>query len=224
MTSTFSLPNIVTIVRMLLVFVVVILAYGHTVWDKLLAALFAVLIVVGDWLDGHLARKLDKASTLGSVLDIAADRILETVMWIILADLDLIPIWIPVVVISRGILTDSIRGFVLQFGYSGFGSHTLQKSRIGKFVTGSPIMRTGYALVKAFSFGWLLLFEALSQVGARWEMFDAGLIATALKIGYWAAILAAVLCLVRGVPVVIEGIAIIRREEARVKGSDSVGH
>ncbi|MCB2230834.1 CDP-alcohol phosphatidyltransferase family protein [bacterium] len=212
MSSTLSLPNIVTITRLLLVFVVVILVYGQTVLDGLLAAFFAVLIIIGDWLDGHLARKLDQASTLGSVLDIAADRILETVMWIILADIGLIPIWIPIVVISRGILTDSIRGFVLQFGYAGFGEKTLQKSKLGKFLTGSPIMRSGYAILKAFTFGWLLLLAAIDNVLIRWKHFEPSWLDTAFQIGYWAAVAAAIVCLVRGVPVVIEGIAIIREK------------
>jgi CDP-diacylglycerol--glycerol-3-phosphate 3-phosphatidyltransferase len=213
MSPAFSWPNLVTVTRLLLVFVVVMFAYGHTMWDRLLAAVLAVLIVVGDWLDGHLARKLHQSSTLGSILDIAADRILETVMWIILADLRLIPVWIPIVVISRGILTDTIRGYVLQFGYSGFGNKTLQQSRLGKFLTGSPIMRSGYAILKAFTFGWLLLFAALNEVLMRWHFFDAAWLQTAFQIGYWAAIASAIICLVRGVPVVIEGIALIRRED-----------
>jgi len=126
MTLNLSWPNVVTIVRLLMVFVLVMLAYGQSMLGRLLAALIAVLIVAGDWLDGYLARKLDQESALGSVLDIVADRILENVMWIILADLDLIPIWIPVVVIPRGILTDSIRNYALRFGYAGFGDKTIQ--------------------------------------------------------------------------------------------------
>lgn len=214
MANSLSWPNAVTVFRLLLVFVVVILAYGHTLWEGLLAALIAVLIVIGDWLDGYLARKLDQSSTLGSILDVAADRILESVLWILLADLDLIPIWIPIVVIARGILTDTIRGYVLRFGYSGFGKHTLQQSRLGKFLTGSPIMRTGYAILKAFTFGWLLLLEALREVLIRWPLFTASWVDAALRIGWWAAVLAAVVCIVRGVPVVVEGIALIKREAA----------
>lgn len=216
MPRTLSWPNTVTIFRLLLVFAVVILAYGHTVWEGLLAATIAVLIVIGDWLDGYLARKLDQASTLGSVLDIAADRILESVLWILLADLDLVPVAIPIIVIARGILTDTIRGYVLQFGYSGFGAKTLQQSRIGKFLTGSPFMRTGYAIIKAFTFGWLLLFEALREVLIRWPLFTASWLDTAFQIGWWASILAAVICILRGIPVVVEGIALIKREDPDV--------
>lgn len=213
MVGAMSWPNAVTIFRLFLVFVVVILAYGHTIWQGLLAAAIAVLIVVGDWLDGYLARKLDQATTLGSILDIAADRILESVLWILLADLDLVPVAIPIIVIARGILTDTIRGYVLRFGYSGFGEKTLQQSRLGKFLTGSSFMRTGYAILKAFTFGWLLLLEALREVLMRWPLFTAGWLDTAFQIGWWASVAAAVVCILRGVPVVIEGIALIKRED-----------
>ena len=215
MTASLNWANLVTVTRMGLIFVVVLLAYGQTMWDRLLAAVIAVLIIAGDWLDGHLARKLDQVTPLGSVLDIAADRILENVMWIILADLNLIPVWIPIVVISRGILTDSIRSYALSFGYSGFGKNSLQQTLLGKFLTGSPIMRTGYAIVKAFSFGWLLLFAALDGFLRKWPLFEIAWLELALEIGYFAAILSAVICIVRGIPVVVEGVGLIRRETTR---------
>jgi len=217
--SSFSLnwPNVVTVTRMGLVFVVVLLAYGQTTFDMVIAGLLAVLIIIGDWLDGHLARKLDQSTKLGSVLDIAADRMLEAVLWILLADLNLIPVWIPIIVIARGIVTDSIRGYVLQFGFSGFGKSSMQKTMIGRFLTGSPIMRTGYALLKAFSFGWLLFFEGMREVLIRWPLFDASFIPTALTVGYWTSVTAAIICIARGIPVVVEGIGLISQEDAKGK-------
>lgn len=218
--SSFSVnwPNVVTVTRMGLVFVVVMLAYGQTTFDQVIAAALAVIIIIGDWLDGHLARKLHQSTKLGSVLDIAADRMLEAVLWILLADLDLIPVWIPIIVIARGIVTDSIRGYVLQFGYSGFGKSSLQQTALGKFLTGSPIMRTGYAVLKAFSFGWLLLFEGMREVLIRWpELFDVAFIPTALTIGYWTSVAAAIICIARGIPVVVEGIGLISEHDRREK-------
>jgi CDP-diacylglycerol--glycerol-3-phosphate 3-phosphatidyltransferase len=212
MSAALNWPNFVTVFRLLLVFVVVMLAYGHTMWDRLLAAVFAILVVIGDWLDGHLARRLGQATPLGSILDVAADRILESVLWIILADLELVPVWIPIIVIARGILTDTIRGYVLQFGYHGFGKNTLQKSALGRFITGSPVMRSGYAILKAFSFGWLLLFYAVRGVLTQWSYVEAHWIDLAFQIGYWTAVAAAVVCIIRGIPVVIEGISLIRQE------------
>ena len=212
MVTTLPWPNIVTITRMALIFVAVMLVYGDSVITRLGGAALAVLIIIGDWLDGHLARKLNQTSELGSILDIVADRILENVMWIILADLNLIPVWIPVLVISRGILTDSIRNYTVRFGRAGFGEKTMMSSKTGKFLTGSPLMRTPYAIIKAFSFGWLLSLAALSEILAWWSANTNAWLRTGLEIGYWASVLAGVICIVRGVPVVIEGIALIRRE------------
>lgn len=212
MANQITWPNIITVTRLALVFVLVMLAYGYNMWARLFAAGLAVIIILGDWLDGHLARRLDQSTTLGSILDVAADRIIESVLWIILADLGLIPVWIPVVVISRGILTDTIRGYALRFGYSGFGKNTMMKSGIGKFLTGSPFMRTSYAVLKAFTFGILLLFAVADEILVRWPLFSSSWVAVGLEVGYWTAILSAVICMIRGIPVVIEGFWLIKQE------------
>ena len=212
MVTPITWPNLVTVTRLALVFVLVMLAYDLSMWSRLFAAGLAVLIILGDWLDGHLARKLNQSTTLGSVLDMAADRIIECVLWIILADLRLIPVWIPVVVISRGILTDTIRGYALRYGYSGFDEHSMMRSRIGKFLTGSPLMRTPYAVLKAFTFGLLLLFAVLDEVLLRWPIFSPSWVDVGLEVGYWTAVLSAIVCMVRGIPVVIEGLHLIRQE------------
>jgi CDP-diacylglycerol--glycerol-3-phosphate 3-phosphatidyltransferase len=206
-------PNLVTLVRTGLIVLVVLLAYGHDWWSRLAAAFVAVLIIVGDWLDGHLARRLNQSSTLGSLLDVAADRMAESVMWIVLADLRAIPVWIPIVVISRGIFTDTLRGYALQFGYSGFGSHSLQKSRLGKFITGSAIMRTGYAVLKAFCFSWLFLALAAQKLAPEISFIPDGVLAAAFAVGRIAAMAAAAICLIRGVPVIVEGLALVTREK-----------
>jgi CDP-diacylglycerol--glycerol-3-phosphate 3-phosphatidyltransferase len=181
-------------------------------WSRLFAAGLAVSIILGDWLDGYLARKLNQSTTLGSVLDMAADRIIECVLWIILADLRLIPVWIPVVVISRGILTDTIRSYALRYGYAGFDEHSMMKSRIGIFLTGSPLMRTPYAVLKAFTFGLLLLFAVMDEVLLHWSIFSPSWVAVGLNVGYWTAVLSVVVCMARGIPVVIEGLHLIRQE------------
>jgi CDP-diacylglycerol--glycerol-3-phosphate 3-phosphatidyltransferase len=206
-------PNVVTVARTGMIVLVVLLAYGQDWWSRAAAALVTLLIIVGDWLDGHLARRLNQSSTLGSILDVAADRMAEAVLWIVLADLQAIPVWIPIVVISRGILTDTLRGYALQFGYSGFGSRSLQQSRLGKFITGSAIMRTGYAVLKAFSFSWLFLTLAARELSTRVQFIPEAYLVTAFKVGRGAAMLAALVCLIRGVPVVIEGFELISREK-----------
>ena len=213
MAAILTWPNLVTAVRLILFFLVVMFAYGTSMWTRLFAAIIIILVIIGDWLDGHLARKMKQSTPLGSVFDIAADRIIETVLWIVLADLNLIPVWIPIVVITRGILTDSLRNYTLRFGYSGFGKKTMMQTPIGRFITGSPFMRTSYGLLKAFTFGWLLLFAVLDEIIAQWPLFPPEWIVTGLTIGYWAAVLSAIMCIVRGIPVIIEGVILIQQKE-----------
>ena len=205
-------PNLVTIVRLALLFVLVMMAYGSDIWSRLLAAVIALVVIIGDWLDGHLARRLNQSTTLGSLLDVAADRIVECVLWIVLADLRLIPVWIPVVIISRGILTDTMRGYALKFGHSGFGDKTMMQSRFGRWITGSPFMRTSYAVLKAFSFSLLLLLAVLRELAQHWSVLSRGWVDIGLEIGYWSAVLAAVVCLLRGVPVMIEGYNLVQQQ------------
>lgn len=198
-------PNRVTLLRIGLLFVLVVLIYNYHFWVRLLAAGLSILIIIMDWLDGYLARKLDEKTLLGSLLDIAGDRIVEVVLWICLADLRLVPIWIPIVVISRGILTDTIRGYVLRYGYTAFGQKTMMRTKIGQFLTGSPVMRTSYAVLKAMSFSLLLLASAFRRVGILPQEW----VTDALTAGFWVAIVTAVICLVRGLPVIIEGTVLI---------------
>ncbi|MDZ7295154.1 MAG: CDP-alcohol phosphatidyltransferase family protein [candidate division KSB1 bacterium] len=215
----FGWPNRITLARIGLLFFLVVLVYDQNLWARLAAAGLAVLVIVMDWLDGFLARRLDAATMLGSVLDIAGDRVIEAVLWIVLADLRLVPVWIPIVVISRDILTDSIRSFALRFGFTAFGKTTMMRTPVGRFLTGSPWMRTSYAVLKGFTFAWMLLLSVLREaVGPRSPAL-ASYLQLGLTIGYWAAVVTAAMCLVRGVPVILEGMALIREKEHESAGS-----
>ncbi|HEX9934865.1 MAG TPA: CDP-alcohol phosphatidyltransferase family protein, partial [bacterium] len=205
-------PNRVTLIRIGLLFALVALVYDQRIVPRLMAATLAVLVIVMDWLDGYLARKLKESTVLGSVLDIAGDRIIESVLWICLADLRLVPVWIPIVVISRDILTDGIRGYVLRFGYTAFGEKTMMRTSLGRFLTGSPVMRTSYAVLKAVTFGLLLLVSALHKLPAHWAVLPGPWIQAGFKIGYWTAVATAVMCVVRGIPGSLEGSAWIHEE------------
>lgn len=224
MKQLFTWPNRVTLLRIGLLFVLVFLIYDEFIWARLFAGFLTIIVIVMDWLDGYLARKLHESTTIGSLLDIAGDRVVECVLWICLADLRLIGLWIPIVVISRDIFTDSIRNYVLKFGYAGFGEKTMMRSAVGKSLTGSPIMRTGYAVLKAVTFGLLLLLSGLEKILQRWQPIPPLWISYGLKVGAWFAILTALVCLLRGIPVIIEGIKLIQEKETASVADRSAGH
>ncbi|MFZ5517256.1 MAG: CDP-alcohol phosphatidyltransferase family protein [Candidatus Zhuqueibacterota bacterium] len=219
-----SWPNMVTVLRVGLLFFLVFLIYDHGIWARLLAVCLTILIIVMDWLDGFLARRLEMSTMFGSVLDIAGDRMIESVLWIIMGDLNLVPVWIPIVVISRDILTDTIRSYALRFGYTAFGKTTIMRTKLGRFLTGSPWMRTSYAIMKAVTFSWLLLISALDKLIIKKPIVTPDFIQFGLKLGLILAVATAAMCLVRGIPVIIEGSVLIQRKEEESAANHSGGH
>ena len=93
-------PNLVTLARIALVPVaLVFLACDHR-----FAAVAALLVMfVSDGLDGHLARKLDRVTELGKVLDPAADKIAVAAVLVFLVVTGEFPLWALVLVAVRDV-------------------------------------------------------------------------------------------------------------------------
>ncbi len=70
----FTVPNAVTMVRLLCVPVFVWLLFGRD--DRVGAAILLAALGSTDWVDGWFARKFDQVSELGKLLDPATDRIM----------------------------------------------------------------------------------------------------------------------------------------------------
>lgn len=88
-------PNLITLVRFLLIPVyVVLVVQGHPGW----ALVSLVVLGVSDWADGFIARKFDQGSKLGKALDPVADRLAIIAIVLSLVLVGLLP-WIVVVVI-----------------------------------------------------------------------------------------------------------------------------
>lgn len=111
-----SLPNILTVFRILLVPV-----FAFALWDhpsdlaRLIAfALFAVASVT-DWLDGYLARKWNAGSDFGRMLDPIADKILVGVALMVLVaegQFDGWKMFPALIIISREFLVSGLREFL----------------------------------------------------------------------------------------------------------------
>jgi CDP-diacylglycerol--glycerol-3-phosphate 3-phosphatidyltransferase len=193
------MANLVTLSRLLLLLLVVWIFYlPPTPWA--LANFFLIILIfVSDGLDGYIARKRNETSLFGALFDIAGDRITELTLWIVAADTDLVPVWVPLVFIMRGVIVDTIRSSsaVAQ----GMAPFALMRSRIGKFIVAGKFMRTFYAVCKAAAFAGLAL-QAPGPVflPALWGY--AGWLLTGLT--YFFVYLSVVLCIARGWPVVAE--------------------
>jgi cardiolipin synthase (CMP-forming) len=98
----FTVPNLFSMFRLLLVPVFVWLLFGRD--NRLQAALLLAAIGSTDWVDGWYARKFDQVSTLGKILDPAADRILLGVGAVSIIIDGSIPRWLGVVIVVREIV------------------------------------------------------------------------------------------------------------------------
>lgn len=193
------MANLITASRLVLLVVVVWIAYlPPTPWQFINVVLI-ILIFVSDGLDGYVARKRREESLFGALFDIAGDRIVELTLWIVCADLDLVPIWVPLVFIVRGTIVDTIRSSESTSQQtSPFG---LMKSRWGKALVAGKFMRIFYAVMKAHAFCSLMLIYPIPALyPGIWADYGTFLNIFA---GFFVYI-SVLLCLARGLPVVAE--------------------
>ena len=201
-----NIANLITALRFPLLVMVVLLLYFGGMVGQLLDSLLIVVLILMDSLDGIVARRRREQTLIGSALDIAADRAVEIVLWVAYAHLGLISVVIPLAVIIRGALTDSVRNIALQYGQS---AHSMMRSSWGRWLVASSPMRTGYALVKAVAFTLLALALGLKTGGhAAW--YGVWIAASVLS---WISL---ALCIVRGLPVLVEAQGLFRSAEFHV--------
>ena len=198
-------PNKVTMVRVAVGFAAVSL-FGRGAWPNLLAVALTVLSIALDALDGHLARKKKMATTVGAQLDILGDRMIENLYFTYFAVVGMVSLWLPVLFFARGAATDFLRGLAMKAGRSGWGANVMLETWWGRMLVASRWSRGLYAAMKCLCFCYLGLELALTRgpvallarlAGDRYAVMRTGAFALT-----WAT---AVFCLVRGLPVLVEG-------------------
>jgi CDP-diacylglycerol--glycerol-3-phosphate 3-phosphatidyltransferase len=201
------MANVITISRLLpLILVVLFLYFGGPAFQAIAVPLVLILLAM-DGIDGLVARRTGQVTKLGSALDIAMDRLVEFVLWVCFSDLGLIPVWVPLIVITRGMTVDAIRSYAMTLGQTAFG---MMHSRLGRFLVSSRFMRDLYGVAKVCAFIVLASFHALNQ-GAfpSWSGAQPWL----YPIGYSLTVLAVVLCLARGIPVFFDARELFRKQQ-----------
>ena len=71
-----NLPNVLTVLRIMLVPVLVVALLGNTPDGDVLAAIVFALASLTDFVDGYLARARDSVTTFGKLMDPLADKLL----------------------------------------------------------------------------------------------------------------------------------------------------
>lgn len=190
------MANLVSLLRVLLAFGVVAMLYWPSQPVYLSAFLFTIIVIWMDGLDGYLARKLNETSKLGAVVDILGDRIVELTYWIAFAALGWIPVWVPLIVMARGVLVDGFRAMALEQGFTAFGSTSMMQSKVGVFLVSSRASRWLYAAFKAIAFA-LLILAFTPDLPASW-------VAVVQPMAFISMYITVFFCLVRGLPVIVE--------------------
>jgi cardiolipin synthase len=99
-TDTMSIPNFITLVRIILAPVFVI----YLISDRLTSALIVfVICTVSDGVDGMVARLFNQKSKLGAYLDPLADKLLLVTAFLVLSAMGHLPAWVTVAVIARDV-------------------------------------------------------------------------------------------------------------------------
>lgn len=177
-----TIPNILTWIRIAAIPLIVVLFYAPFHWADPAAGLLFAAAGITDSLDGYLARRLNQTSRLGAFLDPVADKLVVAVALVLLLSKDLAPVLhIPqdrmrmlmaltaIVIIGREIAISALREWMAELGQRG----KVAVSAIGKLKT-------------------ILQIVGLSMMLYRWELFGLPIFA----IGAVLTVVAAALTLI----------------------------
>lgn len=162
-----TVPNLLTIVRVLLTPLLVILLLE----ERLSEALF-VFVVAGitDALDGLIARLYKQKTRLGAFLDPLADKLLLATTYVLLAFLNLVPSWLTVIVLSRDVLI-VVGVFVLFMQDLPF---EIKPTIASKLTTCAQILTAIVTMASALAVPHPLLKKILFQVTAAFTIVSWG--------------------------------------------------
>lgn len=133
MNTLTSLPNLLTLMRIVLIPIFIIVFYLPFSWAHGLAAIIFAWASFTDWLDGYLARKLKQISPFGAFLDPVADKLLVACSLLLLVgDKNIHYITIPaIIIVGREIVISALREWMAEIGNRA----SITVSYIGKVKT-----------------------------------------------------------------------------------------
>lgn len=141
-----NLPNKITVARIFLAIIAIIILLipwydlnykfpEYVINNEIISLKYIIVGIIfvvaslTDFIDGHLARSRNMVTDFGKVADAIADKILVNGLLILLAYEHLIPIIVPVVIVTRDIIVDSCKMI------SGNKGKVVAASKLGKAKT-----------------------------------------------------------------------------------------
>jgi CDP-diacylglycerol--glycerol-3-phosphate 3-phosphatidyltransferase len=154
-----NLANKLTLARILLVPIFMVFVLTRIPGGRFLAAAVFILAASTDGLDGYIARRNKQVTRFGKFIDPLADKLLITASLISLVELDLVPAWIAILIISREFAVTGLRTLAV-------GENVvIAASNLGKLKTVSQVLAISVLLLAALPIPYLgLLGEVLLYV------------------------------------------------------------
>ncbi len=129
-----SIPNSLTVIRIILTPVFVILLFTESTFLKQLALLTYVVAALTDWYDGWVARRYGYVSRWGKFLDPLADKILSAAALFSFVYLRLIDAWMVWIIVARDFIITGLRSYAEWKDQPVITSKTAQAKTFGEFV------------------------------------------------------------------------------------------
>ena len=171
--AMWNLPNILTMMRIVLIPVFVVVFYVDAPWAPYAAAAVFGAAALTDWLDGYLARKWEQTSPLGAFLDPVADKLMVAVSLVVLLQADpRVLIALPVIVIiGREITVSALREWMAEIGARA----AVAVSKLGKIKTTAQMISIVLLILRESIFGpWLydigILLLYIAAILTLWSM------------------------------------------------------
>lgn len=169
-----NIPNILTVLRVLLIPIIILLFYLPFKWSYLATSAVFAIAAITDWLDGYLARKLQQSTPFGAFLDPVADKLMVAVALVLLVA-EHANIWLTLpaaIIIGREIVVSALREWMAELGARAH----VAVSNLGKWKTAAQMVALVILLANPpLATIWVTLGYSLLIVAAAltlWSMVN----------------------------------------------------
>ena len=193
-----NLPNLITLSRIPMMFLVVWLMSQSWPWAATLAFWLFIVAAIGDWVDGYIARKRNLISMFGKFMDALTDKIFVLGIMIAFVEQATVPIYWVLIVLCREFLISGMRMMAAAKGV------VVAAERGGKTKT----------LTQLIAVGFLLFVPMLQNDLAPQVMFDFSPYAEIIhKVGLGLFVLGVYFTVRSGVDYIVKYRAVIFDEQ-----------
>lgn len=133
-----NIPNLLTVLRVLLIPIIILLFYIPFKWSYLAASAVFTVAALTDWLDGYLARRLQQSTPFGAFLDPVADKLMVAVALVLLVE-EHANLWLTLpaaIIIGREIVVSALREWMAELGARA----QVAVSSLGKWKTAAQMV------------------------------------------------------------------------------------